>query len=149
MTVYLSLGTNLGDKEANLRRAINEIERRIGPVRAQSAFITTEPWGFESENNFLNAAIRVETELPPLDLLHSTQQIECDMGRTAKSEANIYADRVIDIDILLYGDEHIETPELTIPHPLMQERDFVMIPLKQILTEEQRNQENFIILPEK
>lgn len=136
MKVYLSLGTNLGDKEANLRRAISEIERRIGPVRAQSAFITTEPWGFQSENQFLNAAICVETELPPLDLLHETQQIERDLGRTTKSAAGTYSDRIIDIDILLYGDEHIETPELTIPHPLMHERDFVMIPLKQILTEE-------------
>lgn len=136
MKVYLSLGTNLGDKEANLRCAISEIERRIGPVRAQSAFITTEPWGFQSENHFLNAAICVETELPPLDLLHETQQIERDLGRTTKSAAGTYSDRIIDIDILLYGDEHIETPELTIPHPLMHERDFVMIPLKQILTEE-------------
>lgn len=136
MNVYLSLGTNLGDKETNLRRAISEIERRIGPVRAQSAFITTEPWGFESENNFLNAAVCVDTAMVPLDLLHETQQIEHDLGRTAKSAAGIYSDRIIDIDILLYGNEHISTPELTIPHPLMHERDFVMIPLKQILTEE-------------
>lgn len=136
MNVYLSIGTNLGDKEANLHRAINEIERRIGPVRAQSAFITTEPWGFESRNNFLNAAVCIDTEMSPLELLHATQQIERDLGRTTKSAAGTYSDRIIDIDILLYGREHIETPELTIPHPLMQERDFVMIPLNQILPEE-------------
>lgn len=137
--VYLSLGTNLGDKEHNLVSAITEIGRRIGPVRAQSAFLATEPWGFESENTFLNAAVRVETELSPHALLKVTQQIERDMGRTQKSSANCqlstvnYQDRIIDIDILLYDDLHIDTPRLTIPHPLMQQRDFVLIPLKEIL----------------
>ena len=145
-TAYLSLGTNLGDKEHNLVSAITEIGRRIGPVRAQSAFLATEPWGFESENTFLNAAIRVETELSPNALLKVTQQIERDMGRTQKSTVNCqlstvncqlstvtYHDRIIDIDILLYDDLHINTPKLTIPHPLMYERDFVLIPLKEIL----------------
>ena len=138
-TVYLSLGTNLGDKEQNLLTAIAEIGRRIGPIMAQSAFLATEPWGFESENTFLNAAIRIETELSPIALLDESQQIERDMGRTQKSSANCqlstvnYQDRIIDIDILLYDDLHIDTPRLTIPHPLMQQRDFVLIPLKEIL----------------
>lgn len=138
-TVYLSLGTNLGDKEHNLVSAIKEIERRIGPVRAQSAFLTTEPWGFESENTFLNAAVRVETELSPNALLRVTQQIEREMGRTQKSSVDpqqskvIYHDRIIDIDILLYDDLHINTKKLIIPHPHMYERDFVLIPLKEIL----------------
>ena len=138
-TVYLSLGTNLGDKEQNLLTAIAEIGRRIGPIKAQSAFLATEPWGFESENTFLNAAIRIETNLSPIALLDETQQIERDMGRTQKSSANCqlstvnYQDRIIDIDILLYDDLHIDTPRLTIPHPLMQTRDFVLIPLKEIL----------------
>ena len=132
-TVYLSLGTNLGDKEQNLMSAITEIERRIGSIRAQSAFLTTEPWGFESENSFLNAAVRVETDLAPLALLDETQQIERDMGRTQKSVEGKYHDRIIDIDILLYDDLHIQTKRLTIPHPLMYERDFVLIPLREIL----------------
>ena len=138
-TVYLSLGTNLGDKKHNLVSAIKEIERRVGPVRAQSAFLTTEPWGFESENTFLNAAVRVETELSPNELLRVTQQIEREMGRTQKSSVDpqqskvIYHDRIIDIDILLYDDLHINTKKLTIPHPHMYERDFVLIPLKEIL----------------
>ena len=137
--VYLSLGTNLGDKEQNLLSAIQEIERRIGPVRAQSAFLATEPWGFESENTFLNAAVRVETKLSPNALLRETQQIERDMGRTEKSTVNrqlstvTYHDRIIDIDILLYDGLHINTKKLTIPHPHMYERDFVLIPLKEIL----------------
>ena len=132
-TVYLSLGTNLGYKEQNLLSAIKEIERRIGPVRAQSAFLATEPWGFESENTFLNAAVRVETELSPNALLRITQQIEREMGRTVKSMGGKYHDRIIDIDILLYDDLHINTKKLTIPHPHMYERDFVLIPLKEIL----------------
>lgn len=136
-TVYLSLGTNLGDKTQNLVSTITEIERRIGPVRAQSAFLTTEPWGFESENTFLNAAVRVETALSPFDLLNKTQQIERDMGRTQKSVDGKYHDRIIDIDILLYDDLHINTPKLTIPHPLMYERDFVLIPLKEILLQKE------------
>lgn len=133
-TVYLSLGSNLGDKEQNLMSAISEIARRIGDITAQSAFLETEPWGYDSKNTFLNAAVRVETELSPLDLLHTTQQIERDLGRTHKSQQGLYHDRTIDIDILLYDDLHIQTPELTIPHPLMQQRDFVLIPLKEIMT---------------
>lgn len=131
-TAYLSLGTNLGDKEQNLLSAISEIRRRIGPVKAQSAFLATRPWGFESPHTFLNAAIRIETALSPFDLLHQTQQIERDMGRKHKSVNGQYHDRIIDIDILLYDDLHIATPELTIPHPHMHERDFVLIPLKEI-----------------
>jgi len=130
---YLSLGTNIGDKEQNLNSAIQEISMRIGSVTAQSDFIETEPWGFESENTFLNAAIKVETELTPFEILKATQQIEKDLGRTQKSVDNEYHDRLIDIDILLYNDIHLSTPTLTIPHPLMNERDFVLIPLKQIL----------------
>ena len=132
-TVYLSLGSNLGDKEQNLASAVSEIARRIGDITAQSAFLETEPWGFDSENTFLNAAVRVETELSPYELLHATQQIERDLGRTHKSQHGQYHDRIIDIDILLYDDLHIQTPELTIPHPLMQQRDFVLIPLKEIM----------------
>ena len=132
-TVYLSLGSNLGNKEQNLTSAISEIARRIGDITAQSAFLETEPWGFDSDNAFLNAAVCVETQLSPYELLHTTQQIERDLGRMQKSEQGLYHDRIIDIDILLYDDLHIQTPELTIPHPLMQQRDFVLIPLKEIM----------------
>ena len=132
-TVYLSLGSNLGDKEQNLASAISEIARRIGDITAQSAFLETEPWGFDSDNAFLNAAVCVETQLSPYELLHTTQQIERDLGRMQKSEQGVYHDRIIDIDILLYDDLHIQTPELTIPHPLIQQRDFVLIPLKEIM----------------
>lgn len=129
---YLSLGTNLGDKEANLHAAIRMIGERVGNVIRQSSFLATEPWGFESKNGFLNAAVCVETSLTPTQLLATTQEIERDMGRTEKSHNAVYHDRIIDIDILLYDDISITTPTLTIPHPLMEKRDFVMIPLREI-----------------
>lgn len=132
-TVYLSLGTNLGDKEANINRAIEKINDSVGTVLRTSSFIETEPWGFDSSNTFLNAALCVETNLSPGQLLNATQLIEREMGRTHKSINRVYHDRLIDIDILLYDDITISTPALTIPHPLMQERDFVMIPLREII----------------
>jgi len=130
--VYLSLGTNLGDKEQNLLDAISRIGETVGVVIKRSSFLATEPWGFLSTNGFLNAVICIETALSPTQLLAATQQIECEMGRTEKSVNAVYHDRIIDIDILLYDDLHITTPTLTIPHPLMHKRDFVMIPLKEI-----------------
>ena len=136
--VYLGLGTNLGDKEANLKAAIEEIRKRVGEVTSLSAFHASEPWGFESENSFLNAVCCVSTELVPMEVLHITQDIERMLGRLKKSIGGIYSDRVIDIDILLYDDLHIATPELTIPHPLMWERDFVMIPLHEIAPDKTR-----------
>ena len=130
--VYLGLGTNLGDKEANLKAAIEEIRKRVGEVTSLSAFHTSEPWGFISENTFLNAVCCVSTDFSPTEVLHLTQGIERSLGRLKKSMNEHYSDRLIDIDILLYDDLHIDTPKLTIPHPLMWERDFVMIPLHEI-----------------
>lgn len=132
MLTYLSLGTNLGDKRHNLDAAIIQIEKRIGTVLRQSAFIETEPWGYDSDNTFLNACVACDTTLTPEELLDITQAIERDLGRTAKSTDGTYHDRIIDIDILLYEDRCIDTPRLHIPHPLMLERDFVMIPLLEI-----------------
>lgn len=131
--VYFSLGSNLGDKEGNIREAINRIGELIGEVDRQSTLLITEPWGFESDNSFVNAAVRCITTLSPFEILHLTQDIERAMGRTVKSSDGQYHDRIIDIDILMYDDIHITTPELTLPHPLMKERDFVMIPLSEIL----------------
>ena len=132
MKVYFSLGTNLGDKEQNLRLAVQHIEERIGKIVSLSAFYATAPWGFSSEHTFLNAAACVETLLPPLSVLHLTQEIEREIGRTHKSVGGVYSDRVIDIDLLLYGDQVLDTPELKLPHPLMHERRFVMEPLAEI-----------------
>ena len=131
--VYFSLGSNLGDKAGNIREAINRIGELIGEVDRQSTLLITEPWGFESDNSFVNAAVRCITTLSPFEILHLTQDIERAMGRTVKSSDGQYHDRIIDIDILMYDDIHITTPELTLPHPLIKERDFVMIPLSEIL----------------
>ena len=145
--VYLGLGTNLGDREGNIQQAINLIGERVGTVVRQSSLIETEPWGFESPNKFLNAVILCETERTPREVLQLTQKIERDMGRkkpiggqspsaTHRTDGTVprrrYKDRPIDIDILLYDDITIDEPDLIIPHPLMHERDFVMIPLNEI-----------------
>ena len=130
--VYLGLGTNLGDKEQNLRMSIKKIEERIGNVVSLSAFYATAPWGFSSENSFLKAAVCVETTLLPLQVLEETQRIERELGRTEKSVNGLYADRLIDIDLLLYDDRVMDAEGLILPHPLMTERRFVMEPLSEI-----------------
>jgi len=134
--VFLGLGTNLGDREGNIRQAVRLIGERVGEVTRQSSLIETEPWGFESEHRFLNAVILCETNQTPRQVLETTQQIERDMGRkkitNRKSGSRTYSDRPIDIDILLYDDLTVDEPDLRIPHPLMHERDFVMIPLEEI-----------------
>lgn len=131
--VYLGLGTNLGNRKRNIREAIEKIEEQIGNVIRQSALYETKPWGFSSPNDFINACILVETPLAPQQLLETTQHIERQMGRTGKSINGEYQDRIIDIDILLYDDLHVNQPDLQIPHPLMEQRDFVMTPLKEIM----------------
>ena len=128
---YLSLGTNLGNKVANLLGAVKMIQSRIGSVVSISDFIITEPWGFKSDNRFMNAVISISTDFSPLELLHLTQDIERELGRKRKSLNGEYHDRIIDIDILFYDDIQINIPELTIPHPLMLQREFVMKPLRQ------------------
>ena len=134
-TLYLSLGTNMGNRHENLSLAQELIGREVGTVVSASDIIETEPWGFESSNRFLNMAVKVETTLQPLEVLHTTQEIERKLGRTQKSVNREYHDRLIDIDILLYDDLVMNTPELTIPHPLMYQREFVMKPLTQIAPE--------------
>lgn len=115
--------------------AVQYIEERIGKVVSLSAFYATAPWGFSSDNAFLNAAVEVETELSPLEVLALTQDIEREMGRKHKSVDGVYSDRVIDIDLLLYGDMVLDTPALRLPHPLMHERRFVIEPLAEIAPE--------------
>lgn len=128
---YLGLGTNIGNKRRNIITAAALLAERVGDILALSGFYETEPWGFESENFFLNAAVKLKTSFSPLELLQITQQIEKELGRTEKSNG-AYHDRIIDIDILLYDDEFLRTPQLTLPHSLMHERKFVMDPLSEI-----------------
>ena len=132
MQTYLGLGSNLGKKEHNINFAIQQIAEQVGRIMRQSTFYHSAPVGFSSDNQFVNAVVLVETQLEPLDLLHQLQYIEREMGRTSKTKEGVYEDRIIDIDILLYDNLTINLPELTIPHPRMQERDFVMKPLREI-----------------
>ena len=130
---YLSLGSNLGDRHATMQSAILLLDSQAGGVDRVSSAIETEPWGFKSANKFLNMCVRITTTLSPEQLLATTKDIELQLGRTTKSVNGQYHDRPIDIDILTYDDLHINTPSLTLPHPHMHERDFVMIPLREIL----------------
>lgn len=131
--VYLGLGSNLGERKELIQKAITLVNERIGTITRQSSLIETEPWGFESGHKFLNGVILCETALTPREVLKGTQQIERELGRKKKTTLT-YKDRPIDIDILLYDDLKVDEPDLKIPHPLMQQRDFVMIPLKEINT---------------
>ena len=130
---YLSLGSNLGDRHATMQSAILLLDSQAGTVDRVSSAIETEPWGFKSANKFLNMCVRITTTLSPEQLLATTKDIELQLGRTTKSVNGQYHDRPIDIDILTYDDLHINTPSLTLPHPHMHERNFVMIPLREIL----------------
>jgi len=132
--VYLALGSNLGNKNENLERAISLLSEKVGEIISVSSFYRSEPCGFDSENDFLNAVVLVKTVLDVNSLLVQTQEIEKEMGRKAKSVES-YADRIIDIDILFYNDLVLKTAELKIPHPLLQERDFVLIPLLEIASD--------------
>lgn len=132
-TIYLSLGTNLGSREDNLERALHLLQEQVGALLRRSSVHETTPWGFESSHMFLNLCVCMATSLSPLQLLATTKQIERQLGRTRKSAHGHYADRLIDIDILLYDDAHINEPGLVIPHPHMYEREFVMMPLNEIL----------------
>lgn len=133
MLYHLNIGSNLGDREANLRRAVDELSS-LGSHCLVSSIVESEPWGFESSNAFLNMGVMLESDLEPLEMLHRCQEIEQRLGSAAHRDNNgNYIDRLVDIDIILAGDLTINTPELTIPHPRMHERDFVMRPLKELL----------------
>ena len=135
--VYLSLGSNQGDRQARIDEALRRLDKAVGrPYDALSSVIETPAWGFDGPP-FLNCVVRYRTARRPETLLKICTRIERAMGRRGAPEygadgRRIYRDRPIDIDILLYGDLSVDTPELTIPHPLMREREFVMRPLAEI-----------------
>jgi 2-amino-4-hydroxy-6-hydroxymethyldihydropteridine diphosphokinase len=132
--VYLGLGSNLGDKEQNLNDALTVLSQEIGKVLKLSTFCTSEPWGYKSKNEYVNAVVLIETVYSPSEVLVKTQMIEKKMGREAKSDIH-YEDRLIDIDVLIYDDLIVDRPELKIPHPLISKRNFVLIPLAEIAPE--------------
>ena len=138
MRYYLSLGSNLGNREQTLHEAVRRIGQQIGTVTRCSSFFYSEPWGFDSPHPFCNLCCAVETAMQPMEVLAATQQIERELGRNHKSVNGKYSDRTIDIDIIrAFDDAHKEIVSnsslLTIPHPLYQQREFVVIPLQEIM----------------
>jgi 2-amino-4-hydroxy-6-hydroxymethyldihydropteridine diphosphokinase len=128
--VFLGIGTNLGNRESNLSKAIEGIKEYVGKVLVTSSVYETEPWGFESENKFLNMVVKLETRFTPSGLLGKILMIESFLGRVRSGKQ--YSSRLIDIDILLYEDMVIDEISLKIPHPQMHKRKFVLIPLCEI-----------------
>ena len=159
MIVYLSLGSNLGNREQTIDKAIQLLSEQVGPLIKRSSFYYSKPWGFNSPNDFCNICASFKTELSPLDLLHTTQSIERQLGRTHKTQITNYTDRPIDIDIIRAFDDNgteikcqISNDKskmsndkcqmtndkntvllLSLPHPLWQQRDFVEVPLEEIM----------------
>ena len=155
MNCYLSLGANLGNREQTINKAIRFLSEQVGPLIKRSSFYYSKPWGFNSPNDFCNICASFETELSPLDLLHTTQSIERQLGRTHKTQITNYTDRPIDIDIIRAFDDNgteikcqisndkspilnlksqmSSAPLLSLPHPLWQQRDFVKVPLEEIM----------------
>ena len=131
-TAYIALGSNLGDKEANLRKALELLEKRGVEIVRTSSFICTEPYGVTDQPQLLNGVCEVRTSLEPLALLHTLLEIEQEMGRVRLRH---WGERNIDLDLLLYEDVVMDTPELKLPHPDMQNRDFVLLPLVEIAPE--------------
>ena len=144
--LYLSLGSNLGDREANLKAALTALNRSFGRYTRISKIIETEPVGFDSPNRFLNLCVRYKVTRRSEDglqeclrILHRVKAIEEQLGRDLKVEFDatgkrIYHDRPIDIDILFFGDIRCSSTLVTVPHPRIQDRDFVLRPLRQIAT---------------
>jgi 2-amino-4-hydroxy-6-hydroxymethyldihydropteridine diphosphokinase len=128
--IFLSLGSNLGDRSRNLKQGIGLLEELAGKTGAISSVYETEPWGCDADLNFYNQVIELFTSLKPRPLLEVIHEIEKRCGRSRS--AIQYAPRTLDIDILFYGDSIIEFPDLVVPHPSLQERQFVMVPLAEI-----------------
>lgn len=131
-TVFLGLGSNLGEKENNILKACEFISATIGEIQVMSSFYFSEAWGFKSQNSFVNTVIQVETGMEPLPLLVQLKKIEVEIGRKNKSAKEVYDDRVIDIDILFFNNEIIKNEHLAIPHSYINQRLFVLEPLNEI-----------------
>lgn len=136
MIIYFGIGTNLGNREENLRTVLQLLHERVGECLACSSIYRSAPQGFVSENEFANIVAVYQTNASPEEVLLITQQIEREMGRTEKTINGIYHDRVIDIDLLKATHHSLlithHSSNLTLPHPRMQERDFVVIPLEEV-----------------
>ena len=130
--VFLNIGSNLGNRRMNLSRAVAAIEKEFGYFEL-SHTVESEPWGFDSPNGFLNVGMMVISDLEPLEILHCLQEIEKKLNPAShRNPDGSYADRYIDIDIIAIDDLIVDTPELTLPHPRMDKRSFVLEPLAEL-----------------
>jgi 2-amino-4-hydroxy-6-hydroxymethyldihydropteridine diphosphokinase len=129
--VFIALGSNLGDRQANIEKAIQQIDAEIGDLICSSSLFENQAQGFESDTLFLNACIQIETNYNSFQTLEKLQNIEKSLGRTPKNSSK-YESRKIDLDIILFDQEIIHTASLVVPHPLFRQRDFVLIPLNEI-----------------
>jgi deoxyguanosine kinase len=130
--LFLSLGSNLGDRTANIKKAYSEIEKNVGNILAESSFFENEAEGFEADTKFINSCIQVQTKLTAKEVLKNIKEIEKSLGRIKDSSFAGYQSRLIDIDIIFYRDEIVNTPKLQIPHPNFRTRKFVLFPLNEI-----------------
>ena len=135
MKAYVGLGSNLGDREATIRRAVELLGERPGvEVVAVSTLRDTDPVGYEDQPRFLNGAVALEVDLPPRALLEELLAVERELGRDRPQETR-WGPRTIDLDLLLYGEEAVDEPGLTVPHPRLAERQFVLEPLYELAPE--------------
>lgn len=130
--LFLSIGTNLGNRQLNIDTALNLISQRIGIVLMKSSIFESEPWEFSSDNMFYNIAVKIKTELQASQILSETKLIEKEMGRKSKSVCEHYCDRIIDLDLIFFDNLVIDTQDLCLPHPKMTERLFVLQPMAEI-----------------
>ena len=142
MDVYLGLGTNQGDKYKNIQNDVSAISNECGNVISESSIYESSPWGFSAEDSFYNSVVLIQTELSPEDMLLFCQKIEIDLGRKKKTKLG-YESRIIDIDILLFGKITLERDHLKIPHPLIDNRVFVLQPLIELLIKKDSDLEAF------
>jgi len=128
-TVYIQLGSNIGERESFISKSMEQIEENIGEIITESSVFETIPWGNENQNNFLNSVIKIKTPFDSFEVLQKSQEIENNLGR---ERVDKWGERTIDIDILFYNNEIINTTKLNIPHPFIQKRKFVLVPLSEI-----------------
>ena len=128
-TVYIQLGSNIGERKSFITKSMHKVEDDIGKIITASSIFETTAWGNENQNNFLNSVIEIKTPFDALNVLQKSQEIENNLGRKRSDK---WGKRTIDIDILFYNNKIINTKELTVPHPLIQKRKFVLVPLSEI-----------------
>jgi 2-amino-4-hydroxy-6-hydroxymethyldihydropteridine diphosphokinase len=137
-TVYLSIGSNIGDRLANLQKAVDLLQEKNHTILESSSIYETDAFGFESSDRFLNAALKIQTQNSPIELLADLKQIEMTLGRTQRKSGEPYQSRIIDLDIIFFNSLSVDNTELCIPHPRFHERIFVLQPLNDIISTKER-----------